>query len=167
MEGVGADRGNGARDAAQNLGEGGLNRPAIGLAEAAISRLRAKLASKAARLSFRQLMREGGVALFEKSKPHHSRSGYEVIIGQKLGPRTCFGREYPAREGMPGSEEWGTHGWTYCDSEGARKRFAQLVAKRTPAGRFQHDVFSGTRLSPLASITTADEGIRCVVATGE
>ena len=56
---------------------------------------------------FRQLAREGDVALFEKRKPNHSRPGYEVVIVQRHPAQTIHGRDYPERESLPPSESWG------------------------------------------------------------
>jgi hypothetical protein len=83
---------------------------------------------------FRQLARKGDVALFEKSRPTHSRPAYEVVIVQKHPAETIRGREYPAREAMPRSEDWGLSGWTYVDLKSAQTRFRKLVAAQARAG---------------------------------
>ena len=82
---------------------------------------------------FRQLAREGDVALFEKSKPGHSRPGYEVVIVQRHPPQTIHGRDYPERESMPASESWGVLGWSYSDLNPAKTKFDALVTSRANA----------------------------------
>jgi hypothetical protein len=76
---------------------------------------------------FRQLAREGDVALFEKRKPAHSRPGYEVVIVKLHPAQTIHGRAYVERESMPRSESWGTLGWSFTDLESAQTKFRLLV----------------------------------------
>ena len=75
---------------------------------------------------FRQLWREGNVALFEKSKSENNRS-FEVVRIQRRNARLAFGKTLPASEVMPSSERWGKDGWTYTDLEHARQKFRTLV----------------------------------------
>jgi len=79
---------------------------------------------------FSQLAREGDVALFEKSKPGHSRLGYEVVIVQRHPAQTIHGRGYPEREAMPPSESWGVLGWSYSDLDSAQTKLRQLASDR-------------------------------------
>ena len=79
---------------------------------------------------FRQLARAGDVALFEKSKPHHSRPCYEVVVVQHHPAQTIHGRQYPEREAMPPSESWGTLGWSPADLLAAQRKFQFLVTTR-------------------------------------
>jgi len=77
--------------------------------------------------TFKQLKREGRVALFERykiAKPH-----YEVIVIQESPELELWGRITPAHERMPGAETWGTHGFTYLNLEEAEEKFNQLVEK--------------------------------------
>lgn len=80
---------------------------------------------------FRQLARGGDVALFEKSKPGHSRPGYEVVIVQRHPAQTIHGRAYPERESMPPSESWGVLGWSLMDLDSAKTKFRELASDRT------------------------------------
>jgi hypothetical protein len=80
---------------------------------------------------FRLVKRTGDIALFEKRKPTHTRSFFEVVIVQKRKEATFpSGRVTPAHEAMPASEQWGSAGWSYSDLEGAEKRFKSLVESR-------------------------------------
>ena len=72
--------------------------------------------------------RVGNVALLEKRNPNHRRETFEAVIVQIHPPETICGSEYPARESMPPSEDWGTAGWTYTELEDAQRKFCELVA---------------------------------------
>ena len=77
---------------------------------------------------FRQVERVGGLALFGKSKPTHTRASFEVVIVQKHPAKTFLsGKHYDARESMPSSESWGTKGWTYTNLENAQTKLNQLA----------------------------------------
>jgi hypothetical protein len=73
---------------------------------------------------------------FEKRKPTHARSHFEVVIVQRRRAATFpGGRVTPAHEGLPTSEQWGTAGWPCSDLAGAEARFARLVAERQDGPR--------------------------------
>jgi len=78
--------------------------------------------------SFKLLERSNGIALFQKSKPHHSKPCYEVVRLKIRPEQDIYGRHYPEREGLPTSESWGTDGWSYSDEKSAKKRFENLEA---------------------------------------
>ena len=83
---------------------------------------------------FRQLMRQGHIALFEKRKRPDGAVSFEVVKIRRLPARTVFGTEYPPSEAMPPSERWGVEGWTYCDVDSAREKFQALAeAQDKPA----------------------------------
>lgn len=75
---------------------------------------------------FRQLAREGEVALFEKTKGHKDCS-YEVVRVLRRDARIAFGKMLPTCEVMPSSERWGKDGWAYRDLASARKKFRERV----------------------------------------
>jgi hypothetical protein len=78
---------------------------------------------------YRLVRRIGDVALFEKSKPHHSRPCYDLVIVQRRKAHTWpNGKTTPAREAMPRWEQWGDAGWSYSDLARAEERFNALVA---------------------------------------
>ena len=81
---------------------------------------------------FRLLKRAGTVALLAKVRPNGTPS-YEVVVIQHRPAEVICGREYPAREAMPKSKDWGTSGWTYADREAADTRFNKLTNGRKDA----------------------------------
>lgn len=90
---------------------------------------------------FRQLKREGDVAMFVKGKPTHTRESYEVVIVQIVPTKTICGREVLEHEAMPSASDWGVQGWSYMELSAANKRFFSLqdaVSRRRsqPNGAF-------------------------------
>jgi hypothetical protein len=79
---------------------------------------------------FKQLMRDGRVALFVKTKPQFARESHEVVIVQRIKERTICGRRVEAHEAMPSPEQWGVAGWTFTDLEKAKAKFNQLAANQ-------------------------------------
>lgn len=59
---------------------------------------------------FRQLQREGDVALFEKRQG--TVVAYEVVIVQRHEEYVMAGNTIAAAEAMPGNETWGLKGWS-------------------------------------------------------
>lgn len=47
---------------------------------------------------------------------------YEVFEIEKRSEWTAFGKTYPAKEGVPSSEQWGNLGFTCSNLENAQKR---------------------------------------------
>jgi len=78
--------------------------------------------------SFRQIKREGAVALFDRSK--NGRTHFEVAIITAHGPYELVGVKFPAGESYPSSEQWGQKGWTYTTREEADERFRGEVESR-------------------------------------
>ena len=87
------------------------------------------------------ILREGRIALLEKSKPGGTES-YEVVVIQHRPAEIVFGKEHPARESMPCSESWGQEGWTYKDRQSAEKKFFLVL---------RNSRFSGKGHAPNAS----------------
>lgn len=104
---------------------------------------------------FCQLAPQGDVALFEKSKPAHSRRSYEVVIVQQHPAQTIHGRDYPERESMPRSEDWGASGWTCMDPKSAQAKFARLVGAHAKA-TFTPAPFPAGASESAARLKTAD-----------
>ena len=69
---------------------------------------------------FKQLWREGQIALFEKRKPGSEVKSYETVIIQQNHDYEIAGNFIKAHESLPGNERWGDAGWTYCDISAAR-----------------------------------------------
>lgn len=82
--------------------------------------------------NFKQVKREGQIAIFEQRNQDSDKIvAYEVFVIQQLpegfvGPKKYF---QPAREAVPGKEQWGRCGWTIWHLEDAEKKFNELVAR--------------------------------------
>lgn len=83
--------------------------------------------------------REGNAAIYWRKAPHHRDAHYEVVVIQQQKAYSRFGKDYPAAEHYPPSEEWGTNAWTYNRLEDAELRFAWLCNGRVRSAepRFQ------------------------------
>ena len=79
------------------------------------------------KFDFTQLRRQGQIALFSKKKPEHSEPTFEVVRIQVHKAGTMFGKNYPDRELMPPSEDWGVNGWSYPDLASAKAKFNSLT----------------------------------------
>ena len=77
--------------------------------------------------TFRQLAREGMVAIFEKSRSPESVKRFELVELQVLPAQKLFGKNYPARESYPRSERWGEHGLTFLDLASAQEAMRRVL----------------------------------------
>ena len=98
---------------------------------------------------FKQLAREGGIALFCKTKlykrsereiklygkePTFEFESYEVVIVRKEPAHTWpNGIITPEHERMPGNEDWGLYGWSLQTKDRAWEKFRELIAKELAA----------------------------------
>ena len=82
---------------------------------------------------FTQVIRQGNLAIYSKTKPHYTRPSFEVVIVQQHPAETICGRIYQERESMPPSEAWGTAGWTCTTLEDAKIKLRTLVESRQEA----------------------------------
>ena len=85
---------------------------------------------------YKQVYRDGLWCIFRQTKEGTDIEKYEVIK-LKVAPAHTFpnGKSYPEREVYPGSEEWGTYGWTCADLESAHRRLknqCSLVPPNAP-----------------------------------
>lgn len=76
----------------------------------------------------RVVKRRGRVALLAKSNTRIS-DRYEVIIIQRRPEESIHGKDYPAREVMPRSEQWGECAWSPIDRQAAETKFEELTRK--------------------------------------
>lgn len=84
--------------------------------------------------AYRQIAREGDIALFEQKKESHKRIFYEVVKvrrhdGFKIAGKTC-----PPAEYYPSDHEWGTHGWSFSDRKFADRKYQELCTNTKLAG---------------------------------
>lgn len=74
--------------------------------------------------------RHGNIAIYERTKPHYSRSHFEVIRIKVAKASERFGKKFPATEIYPSSESWGVLGFTCPDLASARERAATLIGSK-------------------------------------
>ena len=76
--------------------------------------------------NYKQIKREGDLAIFEQSKSYRSYARYEVV---RLGRHDGYERQgsyiEPA-ETYPGSSLWGIRGWTYHTLDKALEKFTEI-----------------------------------------
>jgi hypothetical protein len=79
---------------------------------------------------YRQIARKGLVAIYSQTWKglKNPSVAYEVVKIQEHPETEMFGRLVPAHESMPGSEKWGSQGWTFTTEEKARAKFRELTA---------------------------------------
>ena len=74
---------------------------------------------------YTQLKRLGDVAIYRQSKKGLP-DGYEVVRILKHEAFSAFGKDFPAGESYPSSQQWGSDGWTYRTLEDAEQKFQEL-----------------------------------------
>ena len=75
---------------------------------------------------YKQIKRQGDVAIFEQTRKDSTNSRYEVVkIGRHNG-YTMGGSYIEPSETYPGSSLWGIMGWTCTDLDTANSRFDSL-----------------------------------------
>lgn len=76
--------------------------------------------------------REGNVAVYRRWKGEACHWEVVVVREQKSRvmrtPSGCV--DLPHAELYPGSEQWGTYGWTYLDLEAAKRKASQITGMR-------------------------------------
>mgnify|MGYP003083364020 FL=1 len=80
---------------------------------------------------YRLIRRQGNVVLYEQKSKYGNIISYEVMRVQTVKSPTEFhqvGDEY-----LPGTNSWGTLGWTLGTMEDAEKRFAEIVYRYEPS----------------------------------
>jgi hypothetical protein len=75
-----------------------------------------------------QLKRVGDVAFYRQSKSGLPDT-YEVVLIQKHEAYSAFGKDIPAREHYPRSEQWGSCGFTFRTLKDAERKFGELAGK--------------------------------------
>lgn len=84
--------------------------------------------------TFKQLRREGNIALYSKSNASGAFS-YEVIMVQSHNGYVIAGQAIEAAEHFPSTAQWGDLGWTYQRSQiqEAMQKFNDLLKARATA----------------------------------
>ena len=63
--------------------------------------------------NFRQIEREGDIAIYEQSDPETGKVyAFEIFIIQKNEASEIFGNSVEARESVPSTEKWGKEAFT-------------------------------------------------------
>lgn len=70
---------------------------------------------------FRQIAREGRIAVYER------KHGWEVVRIRTVKAGHFRGKPTPEREKYPASERWGIDGWTCTTKERAWQRMDQML----------------------------------------
>jgi hypothetical protein len=78
----------------------------------------------------RLLKRHGDVCLVQRRNLLTDSVHWEVVRLQHESARVIWGRAYPAHLRYPGTEQWGTAGWTYTTLPEAERRFSALLEAR-------------------------------------
>jgi hypothetical protein len=78
---------------------------------------------------YRQIWRDEHAAIYEQRNAFGAFLGYEAIAIKRAEPCHAFGKDYPARELYPCSEDWGALAISTVDLERARDG-AQEYSKR-------------------------------------
>ena len=77
-------------------------------------------------MDFKQVARDGHVAIYRQTKPGWSQEYFEVGKIKQHEAYIIAGHEIPATECWPSSEEWGCTAWTYADLTSAKRKMDEL-----------------------------------------
>jgi hypothetical protein len=84
---------------------------------------------KAGGFSYRQIAREGDLAIYEQKWRNSENVCYEVVRIRRHDGFEIGGRRIPPAEFYPGSQAWGVDGFTLTDKDAAFDKLRQLAAK--------------------------------------
>jgi hypothetical protein len=109
---------------------------------------------------YRQKWRGEHAAVYEQRNPFGAFVGYEAIVIKRQEPCRVFGRQYPAKEIYPCSEDWGRLAISTSDLDramDAAREFSRRESLKTrrKAADSSRDTSRKTRQRPVA---TADKG---------
>jgi len=80
--------------------------------------------------TFNQVFRESDVAIYEQIMPETGkRIAYEVFEVQKKEAFSLNGYDYPAKEAVPSTTQWGQTAFTVFDLSRAKQRQAELLQR--------------------------------------
>ena len=88
---------------------------------------------------FRQLRREGDIAIFHKvamqgtARPKAHDAGFETVVVSRHNGYDIAGVHMDPAECYPGNEQWGQKGWTYTTLFEAETRYEQLLGRAPEA----------------------------------
>ena len=82
-------------------------------------------------MQYRQIKRNGRIAMYAVIGKAGKRYGSEVVILAVHPACSIMGRDYPDREVYPHNEDFGLTGWYYQSDEDAERRFRSLVSDQS------------------------------------
>ena len=71
---------------------------------------------------YEQLERTATSAIYSQFDPDDKLVAYEVVRIRVEQPGEAFGKPYPLREVYPGTNQWGSYGWTCRTLDEARAK---------------------------------------------
>jgi hypothetical protein len=103
---------------------------------------------------YRQVWRDDYAAVYEQRNPFGAFLGYEAIAIKREEPCHAFGKDYPARELYPCSEDWGKLAISVSDLDRAmdsakeyseRAKQSQKTRQNGSSGSLRHQQKRGRR----------------------
>lgn len=80
--------------------------------------------------TYKQIIREGNIAIYSQSSEGSNEPfAYIVFIVQKQAASNIYGREYPAKEIVPGHSLWGNYGYTCHTMQRANVRMEEFKTR--------------------------------------
>jgi len=76
---------------------------------------------------FKQVLRDGDMAIYEKHAPGSKCSSYELIHITSHNGYVIAGNKIPPSEVYPGDSQWGTYGWTYTTLKDAKAKLDEKL----------------------------------------
>jgi len=83
--------------------------------------------------NYRQISRDGDVAVYEQRWGRNGSVAYETIIVQSHNGREIAGKQIPPSEFFPSTSSWGVKGWSFTDRELALAKANALTQDRKSA----------------------------------
>jgi hypothetical protein len=77
---------------------------------------------------FKQVLRNGDMAVYEKHAPGSKCSSYELIHITSHNGYIIGGNNIPPSEVYPSDSQWGVHGWTYTTLKDAKANLEDKAA---------------------------------------
>lgn len=76
---------------------------------------------------FKQVLRDGDMAIYEKHAPGSKCSSYELIHITSHNGYVIAGNKIPPSEVYPSDSQWGVHGWTYPTLKAAKAKLEEKI----------------------------------------
>lgn len=76
---------------------------------------------------FKQILRDGDMAIYEKLAPGSKCSSYELIHITSHNGYVIAGNKIPPSEVYPSDSQWGVYGWTYPTLQAAKAKLKEKI----------------------------------------